>query len=287
MNTTLLDGKKLRDKKYQELIPRINKLTEEGKQPHLAVVLVGNDPASEVYVRNKELACAKLGIKSTKIALPENIEWEELVQEVNKLNLNPEVDGILIQLPLPKEFSKRAISLLVDPRKDVDGVHPFNQGINFTRVNEYAPIPCTPNGIMEFFKEYNISLAGKHAVVVGRSNIVGRPISYLLAHANATVSLVHSQTPEQDFNDLIKSADIIILATGIKDLVKPEMVKQGVTIIDVGIIRNEEGKIRGEIKHEDFLGVASHITPVPGGVGPMTITMLMENVVTLTEKYKK
>lgn len=287
MKTTILDGKNLREKKYLELQPRIKKLVNEGKTPHLAVVLVGDDAASHVYVKNKELACSKLGIKSTKVALSSDIEWHELVQEVNKLNSNPDVDGILVQLPLPKKFAHQPISLLVDPRKDADGIHPFNQGINLTQLREFAPLPCTPHGIMQFFKEYNITLEGKNALIIGRSNIVGRPMSYLLEHANATVTVAHSRTSQEDLLRFTKQADIIILATGMIDIVKPEMVKQGVTIIDVGIIRNAEGKIRGEVKHEDFDGIASHITPVPGGVGPMTITMLMENVVALAEAYKK
>lgn len=286
METKLLDGKFLRAKKYEELIPRVSALKARGINPHLAVIQVGEDAASSVYVGNKQKACEALGIKSTKIHLDSSITWETLVSEVQKLNNDPHVDGILVQFPLPKHLSKLSIANVIDPRKDADGIHPFNQGINLTKGSEFAPLPCTPNGVMEFFKAYNISLEGKDAVVVGRSNIVGRPMTYLLSNANATVTQVHTKTSKESFERAIKNADIIVTATGVADAITPDMVKRGVVIADVGIIRKEDGKLRGDVDYKAFEGIASYITPVPGGVGLMTVTMLMENVIRLAEEYR-
>lgn len=284
---TLLDGKELKKKKFIEFKNRIDKLLERGIQPHLVVIQVGNNPASNVYVGHKQKSCESLGIKSTKVSLSDEITLEELKKEINKLNDDDSVNGILVQFPLPNHINERDVTILVHPSKDVDGIHPLNQGINFTRSKNYAPIPCTANGIVEFIKEYNIEVSGKHAVVIGRSNIVGRPTAYLLANLNATVSALHSRTDKDTFNQMIKSADIIVLATGMPDLITPDMVKQDVVIFDVGIIRQPDGKLRGDILYRDFMDKASYITPVPGGVGPMTVTMLMENLIHLTEEKHK
>lgn len=283
----LLDGKELKQKKFIEFKARVDKLLARGITPHLVVIQVGDNPASNVYVGHKQKACESLGIQSTKVALPENISFEELKNKINELNNDDSVNGILVQLPLPKHINESEVTILVDPLKDVDGIHPLNQGVNYTRANRYAPIPCTANGLIEFIKEYNIQVAGKHAVVIGRSNIVGRPAAYLLTNLNATVSVLHSRTETNLFNQMIKSADIIVLATGMPDLITPEMVKQDVVIFDVGIIRQPDGKLRGDILYRDFMDKASHITPVPGGVGPMTVTMLMENLIHLTEEKNK
>lgn len=284
---TLLDGKELKKKKFIEFKNRVDKLLERGIQPHLVVIQVGNNPASNVYVGHKQKSCESLGIKSTKVSLSDEITLEELKNEINKLNDDDSVNGILVQFPLPNHINERDVTILVHPLKDVDGIHPLNQGINFTRSKNYAPIPCTANGIVEFIKEYNIEVSGKHAVVIGRSNIVGRPTAYLLANLNATVSALHSRTDKDTFNQMIKSADIIVLATGMPDLITPDMVKQDVVIFDVGIIRQPDGKLRGDILYRDFMDKASYITPVPGGVGPMTVTMLMENLIHLTEEKHK
>ncbi|WKX02631.1 bifunctional 5,10-methylenetetrahydrofolate dehydrogenase/5,10-methenyltetrahydrofolate cyclohydrolase [Candidatus Mycoplasma mahonii] len=283
----LLDGKKLREKKYSEIVKRVSNLKNKGITPHLAVVQVGNDMASSIYIKHKENACKNMGINFTKINLEDSISYKKLKDEVAKLNENPLIHGIIIQFPLPKQLTDKNINALVDVWKDADGIHPFNQGVHMTRVNTYAPKSCTPNGIMEFFKEYKIDLEGKHVVVVGRSNIVGRPIAYLMANENATLSLLHSRTTKIDFHAEIQVADIIILATGQQDIITPDMVKQDVIIIDVGITKTSEGRLRGDVLYKDFMDKASYITPVPGGVGPMTVTMLIINVVELAEKSIK
>lgn len=280
----LLDGKKLKAKKLDEFKARVDKLISRGINPHLVVVQIGNNEASNVYIGHKQKMCEQLGIKSTKEWLPEDVSLEEFKKKIDALNKDENVHGILVQFPLPPHIKNEEATMLIDPKKDVDGIHPLNQGINFTRTPEYAPIPCTANGIMEFFKEYNIPLEGKDVAIIGRSNIVGRPSSYLFANANASVMMLHSRTNEETFKRVVKSADIIVLATGMQDLITPEMVKQDSIIIDVGIIRMDNGKLRGDILYRDFMDKCSYITPVPGGVGPMTVTMLMENLISLAEQ---
>lgn len=286
METILINGTELKKKKINDLKVRVDKLLNKDIKPHLVVVQVGADPASTIYINHKEKMAKNLGMEFTRCALPADISFDELKSKVEGFNNDVLVDGIIIQFPLPKSFSDKPINTLVHPHKDADGIHPYNQGINLTRENEFAPSPCTPSGIMEMFKEYNIPLSGKHAVVIGRSNIVGRPMGYMLANENATVTMTHSRTSKEDMELAIKNADIIVTATGVKDQVKPEMIKEGATIIDVGIIRDEDNKIRGDVLYKDFIGKAGFITPVPGGVGPMTVTMLMQNTITFAEKYR-
>ena len=287
MSAILLDGKSLRDKKFVEITNKVSKLKKKGINPHLVVIQVGANPASNIYVKHKQKACKTLGIKSTIIIFGKDVTYKELSREINKLNQDDSIHGILVQLPLPKSFGGNPTGTLVLPEKDADGTHPHNQGAFFTQQPFWVPIPCTSNGIMELLKEYKIDPSGKEVVIIGRSNMVGRPSSYLFMQADATVSILHSKTTKETFNSKIRSADIIVLATGKKDLITPDMVKDGVVIIDVGIIRMPNGNLRGDILYKDFMDKASHITPVPGGVGPMTIAMLMDNVVKLAEEKNK
>lgn len=286
METVLISGNKLKEKKLIELKQRVEALAKKNIKPHLVVVQVGADPASTIYINHKEKTALSLGMQFTRASLPGDISYEDLKKEVDKYNNDSNVDGIIVQFPLPKHLDGHIVTTLVVPHKDADGLHPYNQGINFSKENEWAPTPCTPTGVMQMFKEYNIPLSGKNAVVIGRSNIVGRPMSYMLTHENATVSTLHSRTEKETFKRLIKNADVIVTATGVADMFTPDMIKEGATIIDVGIIRDENNKIRGDIAYKDFMGKAGYITPVPGGVGPMTVTLLMENTILFAEKYK-
>ena len=290
---TILDGKKTSEDLKQEIAEEVKQLKAKGKRvPHLAAVLVGNDGASLTYVGSKVKACEQVGFESTLVKLPANISEEALLQEIEKLNANSEIDGYIVQLPLPKHIDEQKILLAIDPTKDVDGFHPANFGR--MALDMEAFIPATPFGIMELLKRYEVPTKGKHVVVVGRSHIVGRPISILLsqkgAQGNATVTLTHSHTP--NLAELTRQADIVVMALGIPEFLKGNMVKEGVTVIDVGITRlkddsNPKGyRIVGDVAFNEVKEKASYITPVPGGVGPMTIAMLLRNTLLAYKWYR-
>jgi len=274
----ILDGRALSEKIRGELKREVEELRERfGRAPTLAVVLVGSNPASEIYVRNKIKACQKVGINSVDRKLPETITQEELNRVVKELNENPEVDGIIVQLPLPEHLSCREVINYISPEKDVDGFHPVNVGKCMLGLYEEGLMPCTPAGVMKFFEEYGIELQGKNAVMVGHSNIVGKPLANMLLNANATVSVCHVYT--KDLKSYTREADILCVATGVPHLIKEDMVKEGAVVIDIGISRLPDGKIVGDVDFERVKEKVSAITPVPGGVGPMTITMLLYNTV--------
>ena len=290
---TILDGKKTSEALKQEIAKEVRQLKAEGKKvPHLAAVLVGDDGASLTYVGSKVKACEQVGFESTLVKLPANISEEALLREIEKLNANPEIDGYIVQLPLPKHIDEQKILLAIDPTKDVDGFHPANFGR--MALDMEAFIPATPFGIMELLKRYEVSTKGKHVVVVGRSHIVGRPISILLsqkgAQGNATVTLTHSHTP--NLAELTRQADIVVMALGIPEFLKGDMVKEGVTVIDVGITRLKDDnthkgyRIVGDVAFDEVKEKASYITPVPGGVGPMTIAMLLKNTLLAYKWYR-
>ena len=246
----------------------------EGKKPCLAVVMVGNDEASGIYVKNKNKACEYLGIKTDNYLLPQDTKEEELLKLIDKLNKDKDVNGILVQLPLPSHIDEKKVLLNISPLKDVDGFHPYNLGMLAT--NSASLKSCTPSGCIELLKRYNVDIKGKNALVIGRSNIVGKPISMMLLNEDATVTTAHTKTQNLDY--LTKQADIIIVAIGVANFLKPHMIKEGVVLIDVGMNRLD-GKLCGDID-SSCIDKASLITPVPGGVGPMTITMLMKNCLT-------
>ena len=290
---TILDGKKTSEALKQEIAEEVKQLKAEGKKvPHLAAVLVGDDGASLTYVGSKVKACEQVGFESTLVKLPANISEEALLQEIEKLNANSEIDGYIVQLPLPKHIDEQKILLAIDPTKDVDGFHPANFGR--MALDMEAFIPATPFGIMELLKRYEVPTKGKHVVVVGRSHIVGRPISILLsqkeAQGNATVTLTHSHTP--NLAELTRQADIVVMALGIPEFLKGDMVKEGVTVIDVGITRLKDDsthkgyRIVGDVAFDEVKEKASYITPVPGGVGPMTIAMLLKNTLLAYKWYR-
>ncbi|MBO7763161.1 MAG: bifunctional methylenetetrahydrofolate dehydrogenase/methenyltetrahydrofolate cyclohydrolase FolD [Clostridia bacterium] len=252
-----------------------------GVTPGLAVILVGENPASQVYVRNKHRACGEVGFLSEVFTLPAETTEDELLALLDRLNHDEKIHGILVQLPLPKHISEKKVILAIDPRKDVDAFHPQNVGGVMT--GDYDFVPCTPAGVMELLEYYQISPAGKHCVVVGRSNIVGKPQALLMLEKNATVTVAHSKTP--DLAAVTRTADILVVAVGREALVTADMVKPGAVVIDVGMNRNAEGKLCGDVEYEGVREVASYITPVPGGVGPMTITMLLRNTLTAAKKF--
>lgn len=259
-------------------------IKQTGIVPGLAVVIVGADPASQVYVRNKHKACAEVGMYSEVHELSENISEEELLSLIDRLNHSDKIHGILVQLPLPKHLNEEAVILAIDPAKDVDAFHPQNVGK--IMIGNYSFLPCTPAGVMELLRFYGIDPAGKHCVIVGRSNIVGKPQSMLMLKANATVTICHSKT--QNLSSLVRMADIVIAAVGKPKFITEDMVKEGAVVIDVGINRMSDGKLCGDVNFDQVEKKASYITPVPGGVGPMTITMLLQNTLTAAkEKQNK
>ncbi len=273
----IIDGKKISAQirgSIKEETARF--IAETGVTPGLAVILVGSDPASQIYVRNKKKACEEVGFKSFEYLMPESATEEELKELVNKLNHTSEVHGILCQLPLPKHISEKAVIESISPMKDVDAFHPANVGRIMT--GDYNFLPCTPAGIMELIKSTGVEIAGKKCVVVGRSNIVGKPMAMLLLHANGTVTMCHSKTA--DLKKECLEADILVVATGKAKMIKADMVKPGAVVIDVGMDRDENGKLCGDVDFDEVSKVAGYITPVPGGVGPMTIAMLMRNTYT-------
>lgn len=269
----LIDGKKISGQIRNRLAEEVQELKKKtGKTPGLATVLVGDDPASAVYVRNKNKICGELGFQSFEQKLSADTSEEQLLQLVGELNSNKNIHGILVQLPLPDQIDSEKILQAIDPKKDVDGFHPVNVGKLV--VGNALLTPCTPTGIIELLDHYDIEISGKHAVIIGRSNIVGKPVSMLLLQRNATITICHSRT--QDLEEVTRSADIIVAAVGRANFVTEEMVSEGTVVIDVGINR-VDGKLTGDVDFEPVSKKASHITPVPGGVGPMTIALLMEN----------
>ena len=275
----IISGKVVSAAKREEIKNRVAALKENGKDVGLAVIIVGNNSASRVYVNNKKKACEEVGIKSFEYALPEETTQEELLALIEKLNKSSEVNGILCQLPLPSHIDEQAIINAIDPKKDVDAFHPFNVG--HIMIGDYTFLPCTPAGIMEMLKYEGIDVAGKNCVVIGRSNIVGKPMAMLLLAASGTVTVCHSRT--QNLAEITKSADILVAAVGKAKFVTADMVKEGAVVIDVGMNRDEDGKRCGDVDFEAVKDKASHITPVPGGVGLMTVAMLMQNTVTAAE----
>ena len=255
-------------------------VAERGYAPGLAVVIVGEDPASQVYVRNKALACEQVGFYSEVHRLPAETKQEELNALVDKLNADEKIHGILVQLPLPKHLDETEVLLRIDPKKDVDAFHPYNVGK--IMIGDYDFLPCTPAGVMALLERSGIDPAGKNCVVIGRSNIVGKPMAMLLLHANGTVTICHSRT--KNLKEVTREADILVVAIGRADFVGADMVKPGAVVIDVGMNRRADGKLTGDVNFKAVEPIASAITPVPGGVGPMTITMLLQNTLTAAKK---
>ena len=273
MKAQLIDGKLISAEIKAEAAEEAAALKEQGIEPCLAVVLVGDNSASKVYVSNKQKACEAVGIKSVSHVLPEATTEEELLKLIDELNADKSVHGILVQMPVPKHIDDRKVIMAISPDKDVDCFHPVNVGYLHTGAKGF--LPCTPAGIIELIKRSGHSIEGKNCVIIGRSNIVGKPVAMLLMQENGTVTICHSKT--QDLAGICRGADIIVSATGKVDTVTADMVKEGAIIIDVGMNRNAEGKLCGDVDFENVKEVAGAITPVPGGVGPMTIAMLMKN----------
>ena len=271
----LIDGKALAAKMQAELKVKVDKLKKADNVPGLAVILVGEDPASQIYVRNKARQATAIGLNSSVVRLPETVSEQELLDLIEQYNQSEQWHGILVQLPLPEHISEEKVLLAIDPEKDVDGFHPMNMGRLWS--GNPLMIPSTPAGIMEMFREYDVELSGKRAVVIGRSNVVGKPMAQLLMMADATVTIAHSKT--ENLRELTKEADVLVVAIGRDRMIKAEDVKEGAVVIDVGMNRDEDGKLHGDVDFDEVKDVASLITPVPGGVGPMTITMLMEQTV--------
>ncbi len=277
----IMDGKAYSKEILTQIKSRVENLENK---PSIAVILVGDDPASKIYVKNKEKTARELGFVSKTFYLKENTSVNELKDLILNLNLDEDTDAILLQLPLPKHLVSQDFIELIDPKKDVDGFHPINCGRLLTNSNPYA-ISCTPKGVVKLLKKYNVEISGSNAVIIGRSNMVGKPLAQLLLAQNATVTVAHSKT--KNLAQTAREADILISATGIKGLVTKNFVKENAVVVDVGISRDESGKIFGDVDFEEVSKIASLITPVPGGIGPMTIAMLMENTLELSLKNAK
>ena len=275
MSAQILDGKALAAEIRSEVKTQVAALAEKGVSTALAVILVGDDSASQVYVRNKIKACADTGIRSLEFRMPAETTQQQLLAKIAELNADESVDGILVQLPLPKQINADAVISAIDPAKDVDGFHVANAGALVTGKQGF--VPCTPFGVMRLIKKSGVDPRGKSAVIVGRSNIVGKPMALLLLAADATVTVAHSRTP--DLSAVTRNADILVAAVGRAKLIKADMVKPGAVVIDVGMNRDENGKLCGDVDFSEVKAIAGSITPVPGGVGPMTIAMLMQNTV--------
>lgn len=279
----LISGKEVSEAVKLRVADEVKELKAQGIEPCLAVILVGDDPASRVYVNNKKKACEFCGIRSLEYVLPADTKEEELIELVEKLNNDKSVNGILCQLPLPKHLDEKKVLNLIKPEKDVDAFHPENVG--HIMIGDFNFLPCTPAGIMEMFRYENISLDGKNCVVIGRSNIVGKPMAMLMLKENATVTICHSRT--KNLKEIVAGADVVVAAVGRPNFVTADMVKDGAVIIDVGINRMDDGKLCGDVDFEACKEKASYITPVPGGVGPMTIATLMQNTITATKIQNK
>ena len=280
----IIDGKKISAEVRAEIKERTLAFeAENGFKPGLAVIIVGSDPASQVYVRNKRRACEEVGFYSEAYELPEETTQSELIALVDKLNADKNIHGILCQLPLPKHLDENEVILRIDPKKDVDAFHPYNVGK--IMIGDYDFLPCTPAGVMVLLERSGIEIKGKECVVVGRSNIVGKPQAMLLLHAHGTVTVCHSRT--KDLAEVCRRADILVAAIGKADFFTADMVKEGAVVIDVGMNRRADGKLTGDVDFASVEPRASYITPVPGGVGPMTITMLMQNTLTAAQRSVK
>ena len=278
----ILDGKMVAKKIRQNLKSEVETLKVNGINPKLAVIMVGEDPSSKIYVRNKSIACNEVGIEYEEFLLSETTTMEELLDLIDKLNKDETIHGILLQSPIPKGLDINEAFRAIDPKKDVDGFNPFNVGKLCLGQDTF--VSCTPFGIIKLLGEYNIEIEGKNAVVVGRSNIVGKPMMQCLLNKNATVTVCHSKT--KDLKEVTKKADILVVAIGRENFITKDMVKEGAVVVDVGINRTDDGKLCGDVEFEEVSKVASYITPVPGGVGPMTIAMLMNNIVKATRLQK-
>ncbi|MBQ7288677.1 MAG: bifunctional methylenetetrahydrofolate dehydrogenase/methenyltetrahydrofolate cyclohydrolase FolD [Clostridia bacterium] len=278
----LIDGKAISDHVKQRVACQTTELKQQGITPGLAVILVGEDPASQIYVNSKERACVQVGFYSEKHTLPADTTMEQLLALIDRLNADEKIDGILCQLPLPKHLDETAVLHAISPEKDVDAFHPTNVGK--IMIGDFDFLPCTPAGIMEMLAYEQIETEGKHCVVVGRSNIVGKPMAMLMLHKNATVTICHSRT--KNLADYCRSADILIAAVGKANFITEDMVKPGAVVIDVGMNRPAGGKLCGDVDFEGVKEKAAYITPVPGGVGPMTIATLMQNTLTAAKKHK-
>jgi len=283
MTATIISGKQVSDEIRGSLANEVKELSNKGVVPGLAVVLVGEDPASQVYVRNKEKACHDLGYYSEVHRLSETTSQEELLTLVDKLNHQDNINGILVQLPLPGHIEEKAVINAISVEKDVDGFHPINVG-NLV-IGDDSLLPCTPSGVIELIKRAGIEMSGKHAVVIGRSNIVGKPVSLLLQRENATVTMCHSRTA--NMAEIARQADILVVAIGRANFIDASYVKPGAVVIDVGMNRLPNGKLAGDVDFESVKEVSGPITPVPGGVGPMTITMLMQNTLIAAKRHHK
>ena len=280
MSSAIINGKEIGQEIRKSVEVRVNALKEQGITPGLAVILVGDNPASKTYVANKQKSCEAIGMFSELILMPENTTQDALLDQIRDLNNRQDIHGILVQLPLPKHIDEDAVIATISPEKDVDGFSPISVGKMMLGQDTY--LPCTPFGVMKLLEHSGIDVAGKHAVIVGRSHIVGKPMGQLLLQKDATVTYTHSKTP--DLPSFTKQADILIAAVGRANFITKEHIKPGAVVIDVGINRDENNKLCGDVDFADVDGIASHITPVPGGVGPMTITMLLENTVQSAEK---
>mgnify|MGYP000277704593 FL=1 len=276
----ILDGKAISKKVREELKIKAEELKQKNIVPKLAVIMVGDDPSSKIYVRNKSKACEEVGIEFEEYLLGENIKNEELLNLIEELNNREDIHGILLQSPIPKHLDINLAFRTIKPEKDVDGFHPVN--IGKLSLNQECFVSCTPFGIMRMLAEYNIDIEGKHAVIIGRSNIVGKPMIQCMLNKHATVTVCHSKT--KNLSEITKQADILVAAIGKPKFITEDMVKDGAVVIDVGINRNEEGKVCGDVDFENVSKKASYITPVPGGVGPMTIAMLMNNIIKAAKK---
>jgi methylenetetrahydrofolate dehydrogenase (NADP+)/methenyltetrahydrofolate cyclohydrolase len=278
----IISGKIVSEKLRQEIKLDVTEYIKEcGRIPGLAVVLVGDDPASAVYVRNKHKACLEVGINSFEINMPTETTEDEILSVIDRLNADDAVDGILVQLPLPHHINEEKVINRIDPEKDVDAFSPSNVGRIV--IGKYSFLPCTPAGVMALLDHYNIEIEGKRCVVIGRSNIVGKPMALLLLERNGTVTVCHSRT--KNISEITREADIIVCAVGRAGFLRGDMVKQGAVVIDVGINRNADGKLCGDVSFDEVAEIASYITPVPGGVGPMTITMLMKNTLSASKMH--
>ncbi|MGG0412907.1 bifunctional methylenetetrahydrofolate dehydrogenase/methenyltetrahydrofolate cyclohydrolase FolD [Peribacillus simplex] len=280
MSAQIINGKEIAESVRQEISKEVQQLREKNIVPGLAVILVGDNQASQTYVRNKHKACEDLGMHSVLIKKPAELSQEELIQSIAELNQDDSIHGILVQLPLPGHIQEKAIIEAISPEKDVDGFHPINIGRMMT--GQDAFLPCTPYGVMVMLEYIDYDLEGKHVVIVGRSNIVGKPAGQLFLNANATVTYCHSRT--KDLAYYTKQADVVVAAVGKRDTITSDHIKEGAVVIDVGMNRNDEGKLCGDVAFDEVKNKASYITPVPKGVGPMTITMLMKNTVKSAQK---
>lgn len=280
--TVMIDGKKTASQIQSELVNKAQALKKAGLTPCLAVVLVGDDPASQVYVRNKHRAAQNIGIKTKDIHLPKETSQTELLALITELNNDPTVHAILVQMPLPAQIDAEVVINAIAPEKDADGLHPTNIGHLF--MDDPRALACTPRGIMTLLEKYQIDVAGKEVVIIGRSNLVGRPLAALMLNADATVTIAHSKT--KDLKEVARQADILVVATGRAEMITKDHIKEGAVVIDVGINRLPDGHLVGDVAQTDLEGYVSYLTPVPGGVGPMTIAMLMQQTLELAEKSR-